>query len=112
MVRKRDVHKQFRLSEKEADHFERAVARSGLTQAEYLRQLIRGYVPKDTPPPDYYSMMIELRMLRQSVDRFASLTDEYGCLPNGLNDHLTEMVRNTIVSITNAVIEPRSIERK
>jgi hypothetical protein len=110
--RQRSIHKQFRLTEKEAASFEHAVRKSGLTQAEYLRQLIKGLGSRDSPPPDYYAMMVELRQLRQMVERYSDLTNEYGCAPVGANEHLVQEVSAAIVAITKAVVEPKRAERQ
>jgi len=110
-TRKRDVRKQFRLTEQEAAAFERAVRRSGLTQAEYLRQLIGGCIPQDALNQDYYQMMAELRKLRQDVNRYSDTANEYGTIPVGLYDDLADAVRDSIVAITKAVLEPRKVQR-
>jgi hypothetical protein len=109
--RQRTIHKQFRLTEKEAAAFERKVARSGLTQAEYLRQLISGLEPSDTPPPDYYAMMAALRRLRQVIERYSELANEFCFIPIGANDYLCEQVREVTVAITKAVVEPSKVSR-
>ena len=51
-MRKRNIRHQFWLDEKEAEHFERFVKRSGLSRENYLRQLINGLIPTDAPPTD------------------------------------------------------------
>ena len=104
--RHRNVHKQFRMTEKEAADFERAVVRSGLTQAEYIRQSVKGLIPQDAPGRDFMHMTEELRKLRQTLEQYNELTYEYGCIPVGLNDHVEELVRDGVVSITKAVMEP------
>jgi len=94
------------MTEKEAADFERAVARSGLTQAEYIRQCVKGLIPQDAPGRDFVTMTAELRKLRQTLEQYSELTYEYGCVPVGLNDHVEELVRDSIVDITKAVHEP------
>ena len=59
-MRKRNVAILFRLNKKEAEVLDKKVKKSGLNREAYLRQLISGVVPRDAPPPDYYSMMREL----------------------------------------------------
>ena len=56
-MRKRNVAILFRLNKKEAEALDKKVKKSGLNREAYLRQLISGVVPRDAPPPDYYSMM-------------------------------------------------------
>lgn len=56
-MRKRNISIMFRLNRKEAEALDKRVKKSGLNREAYLRQVITGIVPRDTPPPDYYSMM-------------------------------------------------------
>lgn len=63
-MRKRNVAILFRLNKKEAEALDKKVKRSGLNREAYLRQLISGVVPRDAPPPDYYSMMRKLHRFR------------------------------------------------
>ncbi len=44
-MRKRNVHIQFWLDRKEAEHLEKLVKKSGLGREAYLRQLIKGAYP-------------------------------------------------------------------
>ena len=66
-MRKRNVAILFRLDKKEAEALDKKVKKSGLNREAYLRQLISGVVPKDAPPPDYYSMMRELHKIGNNM---------------------------------------------
>lgn len=54
-MRKRNIPILFRLNKKEAESLDKKVRKSGLNREAYLRQVINGVVPRDAPPPDYYS---------------------------------------------------------
>ena len=68
-MRKRKVAILFRLNRKEAEALDKKVKKSGLSREAYLRHLISGVVPRDAPPPDYYSMMRELHRIGNNLDR-------------------------------------------
>lgn len=70
-MRKRNVAILFRLNKKEAEALDKKVKRSGLNREAYLRQLISGVVPRDAPPPDYYSMMRELHKIGNNLNQIA-----------------------------------------
>ena len=70
-MRKRNVAILFRLNKKEAEALDKKVKKSGLNREAYLRQLISGVVPKDAPPPDYYSMMRELHKIGNNLNQIA-----------------------------------------
>ena len=87
-MRKRNVAILFRLNKKEAEALDKKVKRSGLNREAYLRQLISGVVPRDAPPPDYYSMMRELHKIGNNLNQIAQemkeqikvLTEKIGTL--------------------------------
>ena len=66
-MRKRNVAILFRLNRKEAEALDKKVKKSGLSREAYLRHLISGMVPRDAPPPDYYSMMRELHRIGNNL---------------------------------------------
>ena len=72
-MRKRNVAILFRLNKKEAEALDKKVKRSGLNREAYLRQLISGVVPRDAPPPDYYSMMRELHKIGNNLNQLTRL---------------------------------------
>lgn len=56
-MRKRNVKVQVWLNKKEAEQLQKKAKRSKLSMAAYIRHLITGVVPRETPPADYYAMM-------------------------------------------------------
>ena len=70
-MRKRNISIITRLNEKEKNHLATLVKRSGLSQEAYIRHLINGVVPKDSPPADYYAMMKELHAIGNNLNQLA-----------------------------------------
>lgn len=70
-MRKRNIAIMFRLNRKEAEALDKKVKKSGLNREAYLRQVITGIVPRDAPPPDYYSMMRELHKVGNNLNQIA-----------------------------------------
>ena len=70
-MRQRNVSILFRLNRKEAEKLNKCVKKSGLSREAYLRQLVNGLIPKDEPPPDYYSMMRELHRIEEQLSRIS-----------------------------------------
>ncbi len=70
-MRKRNVRIQFWLNKKETEALDKRVKRSGLSREAYLRHLINGLVPRDAPPPDYFSMMRELHGIGNNLNQIA-----------------------------------------
>jgi len=70
-MKNRTIEIKVRLSQNEADALNKRVEKSRLSREAYLRQLITGYVPRETPPPDYYAMMRELYRIGTNLNQIA-----------------------------------------
>lgn len=113
-MRRRRVSIPFRLTEKEAEQLNNRVKRSGLTREAYLRHLICDRVPKDTPPPDYYSMMTELHRIGNNLNQIARKAHAINVIDVKRYDEAVKLFQNAVERITEAVILPedwRRIER-
>ena len=71
-MRKRDVHIQLWLNEKEAEALSRNAKKCRLSQSAYLRHLIMGYIPRKAPPPDYHAMMQQIYHVGRSPNQIAA----------------------------------------
>lgn len=65
----RTIEIKVRLNRKEAEALNKRVKKSRLSREGYLRHLISGSVPREAPPPDYYSMMRELYRIGNSLNQ-------------------------------------------
>ena len=109
-MRKRNVAILFRLNKKEAEALDKKVKRSGLNREAYLRQLISGVVPRDAPPPDYYSMMRELHGIANNLNQIAQKAHTLNVVDVQRYDNYTRQLEGTIRKITEAVILPKPME--
>ena len=109
-MRKRNVAIMFRLNRKEAEALEKKVKRSGLNREAYLRQLIQGIVPKDAPPPDYYSMMRELHKVGNNLNQIAQKAHTLNVLDVQRYDDTVKEYRKAVKLITDAVLVPDMVE--
>ncbi len=110
-MRKRNVHIQFWLDEKEAENFNRIVKRSGLSREAYLRQLINGLVPRDAPPPDYYAMMRELYRIGDNLTQIARQAHALSAEDVQRYDEGVQKFKAAVRKITEAVILPQKPEQ-
>lgn len=109
-MRKRNVAIMFRLNRKEAEAFDKKVKKSGLNREAYLRQLIQGIVPKDAPPPDYYSMMRELHKVGNNLNQIAQKAHTLNVLDVQRYDETVKEYRKLVKLITESVIIPNAVE--
>ena len=110
-MRKRNVHIQFWLDEKEAENFNKVVKRSGLSRGAYLRHLINGLVPRDAPPPDYYLMMRELYYLGNNMNQIARCAHALNFIDAQRYDEGLNEFKIAVRKITEAVILPQKMEK-
>lgn len=109
-MRKRNVAILFRLNRKEAEALDKKVKKSGLSREAYLRHLISGVVPRDAPPPDYYSMMRELHRIGNNLNQIAQKAHILNVLDVQRYDRDIRMFEDTVKKITEAVVLPEPMK--
>ena len=109
-MRKRNVHIQFWLDKKEAEVFNKKVKRSGLSREAYLRHLINGLVPRDAPPPDYFSMMRELHGIGNNLNQIAQKAHTLNVVDVQRYDTAVRQFETAVKNITKAVVLPQPME--
>jgi len=57
ITRNRNTQLNIRLSESEMDKLTLNARRSGLSKSNYIRMLVNGYVPKESPPIEYNQLI-------------------------------------------------------
>ena len=105
-MRKRDVAVLFRLNRKEAEALDKKVKKSGLSKEAYLRHLIEGAVPRDAPPPDYYSMMRELHRIGNNLNQICRKAHTLNVIDVQRYDKDMRKFEETVRLITEAVVLP------
>lgn len=109
-MRKRNVAILFRLNRKEAEALDKKVKKSGLSREAYLRHLISGVVPRDAPPPDYYSMMRELHRIGNNLNQIAQKAHILNVLDVQRYDRDMRMFEDTVKKMTEAVVLPEPMK--
>ncbi len=109
---KRNIEIKVRLNRKEAEALNKRVKKSCLSREAYLRHLIEGSVPREAPPPDYYSMMRELHRIGNNLNQIARKAHALQALDVQRYDASLEMLETAIRKITEAVVLPKPLERQ
>ena len=109
-MRKRNVAILFRLNRKEAEALDKKVKKSGLSREAYLRHLISGVVPRDAPPPGYYSMMRELHRIGNNLNQIAQKAHVLNVVDVQRYDTAVHQVEAAIKAITDTVLLPRRMD--
>ena len=108
-MRKRKVHVQLWLNETESAALRRNAKAAGITQSAYLRHLIKGFVPKEHPPLDYYAFMRSLYSLANNLNKIAQKAHVLGVIDAKRYDKYAKMSEDAVRTITEAVISPRKM---
>lgn len=111
-MRKRNIAILFRLNRKEAEALDKRVKKSGLSREAYLRQLINGLVPRNAPPPDYYSMMRELHQIGNNLNQIAQKAHMLDVIDVQRYDQEVRKFRQTVEQITEAVVLPERADQR
>ena len=111
-MRKRNIEILFRLNRKEAENLDKRVEKSGLSREAYLRQLINGLVPRNAPPPDYYSMVRELHQIGNNLNQMAQKAHVLNVIDVQRYDREVRKFRQAVEQITEAVVLPERVEHQ
>lgn len=108
-MRRRDCGFLLRLNSDELAHLDSLVKKSGYTRQAYLRSLIKGVVPQERPPPDYYSMMNELNAIGTNLNQIARKAHVLGVIDAVRYDEEVRKLSQAISRIDDAVRLPRRL---
>ena len=111
-MQKRNIEVKCRLNRQEVDALNKHVKKSGLSRESYIRSIINGLIPTDAPPPDYFSMMKELRYIGVNLNQIAQKAHILNVVDVKLYDENVTMLNKALVNIINAVMLPRKMDRK
>lgn len=108
-MRKRNIQVITRLNKAEHQQLKKLVKKSGLSQEAYLRHLINGVVPMETPPLDYFKMMNELHAIGNNLNQIAAKANRLNVIDVQQYTKNIKDLENSIVTITNAVVLPKKM---
>lgn len=74
------VKKQVWLTKDEDERLQKLSKKCCVTESEYIRMLLRGYVPKEKPDAEFYYMMNQISQFSEQLRNFTSQLKEYGTL--------------------------------
>lgn len=103
-MRTHPIRVSIRLSEEEHKNLINLVNRSGLNKSSYIRHLINGVVPIDTPSDEYYKAMKHLYYISGKLSEM--------CLKYEQKEEFIKFINSideTIKLLTNAVVLPKKL---
>ena len=109
-MRKRTVHFQLWLSEKESALLAKLAAESGYSRTAYIRSLLNGYIPQPKPPPDYHVMMRELHHIGNNLNQIAQKAHLLNVVDSKRYDIAVQMFIDAVTKIEETVLLPKKLE--
>ena len=103
----RNIEIKVRLNRKEAEALNKKVKKSRISREAYLRHLINGVVPQDSPPPVYFDFMRELHRVGNNLNQIAQKAHVLNVIDAPRYDIAAQQLDTLIRDITKAVILPR-----
>lgn len=77
--RRRKVKKQIWLDYSEDDELKKKCKKANMNEAQYIRSLILGYKPTESPPEEFYKVLEKMTSISSSLNRIveiANMTDK------------------------------------
>ena len=105
-MRKRGIPILIRLNTQEQQNLAKQVKKSGLSQEAFIRSLINGYMPKELPPPDYFSMIRELHAIGSNLNQIAAKANATGHIDTTVFQYEANRLKRTVQEIQAAVTAP------
>ena len=105
-MRKRKNKVQFWLSLREVNLLDERAKKCGLSRAAYVRHLVNGFMPRDVPPPDYFSMMRELYGIGRNLNQIAQKAHVLGVIDAQRYDEESKKLEE-VISRLNALEKPQ-----
>ena len=94
----------FRLTEKEHRWLQRRAKSCGLTMSAYVRQIINGYKPRESPPADYHSMTREIKAIGNNLNQLAFVANATGLIDEAAYFENAAQLRDALKRIEKAVV--------
>ena len=93
-----------RLSEAECGGTTRKAKSCGLSKSAYIRQLIVGYEPRESPPADYFAMTRELKEIGSNLNQLAFMANATGLIDEAAYYENVIHLRDSLRRIEQAVV--------
>lgn len=94
----------FRICEKEHRRLKRRAKSCGLSMSGYIRQIINGYKPRESPPADYFAMTRELKEIGNNLNQLAFMANATGLIDGAAYYEQVTHLRDSLWRIEKAVL--------
>jgi hypothetical protein len=106
---KRNIEIKLRLSKYELQILDNKVKKTGMSRESYMRTVLKGYAPIESPPVEYYDVLRELRAIGNNMHQIAYKANTLNFLDAPMYKQKADMVTKMCDELM-AVCIPRKIK--
>lgn len=109
-MRNRNFSLNIRINEKERDRLDKISHRCNLSKSAYIRMVINGYFPKESPPIAYHETIKELNYIGNNLNQIAKVANTTGIIDKNYYMEQSKKLEAEILKINKAVVIPERID--
>ena len=98
-MRKRNIRKQYYLTEEENNELRKKSIRAGMTESNIIRSLIMDYQPREKPPEKFYEYLTMLRIISNNMNQIAMKAHTYDFIDEDFYNEQVKMLNEFIKDI-------------
>ena len=111
-MKRRTVKKQFWLSRDEAQDLAKKAKKTCLTEAAFVRLLVRGYEPKEKPDGRFYDAMRNLSAIGNNINQLAAKAHTLGFIDVPMLKNEAERWHKFQADVERQFLRPEKSEMK
>jgi hypothetical protein len=108
-MRERNIEKHFFFDKSEVQDLARKAKKAGLSESALVRQLIRGYIPREKPDDRFYEVMRQLAALGNSMNQIARKANAIGLLDTPYYKQQAEQLQKFEIDVYERFMSPDRI---
>lgn len=107
-MRKRNVRKQYFLTEEENDKLRKKSIMAGMCESNLIRSLINDYNPKPKPPEEFYELLKLLRIISNNMNQIATKANTYDFIDEDFYKENVERLNKFIYDVKINHLNPKT----
>ena len=108
-MRKREIKKNFYMNYEEQEILRDKALQVGLKEAEFIRCLIRGFVPREKPGKEFYKEIKNLRQIGNNLNQLTKYANTTGNLRENEIIRVMDLVENFIYQLQKKYLSKENI---
>ena len=109
-MRERDIEKHFFFDKTEAQDLARKAKKAGLSESALVRQLVRGYSPREKPDDRFFEVMRQLAAFVDSMSQIARKANALGLVDAQYYKQQAEQLQKFRLDVREHFILPEKIK--